>query len=182
MKALRNAIMRTSQFQGMVLASTVLILSLLSLLILSQLQLVFLHYKALNQVIKKHQAFYELEAEASQLASKMPCSLQEACLSKAHDVNEIIHSLKNKQGCILRRKGQDYFYLTEDLGVFPCMQARFKGKLYSTQHLRINLRSTGSYFAFLQLRIARLTEFKVCQDNQSKLIKIGLLSWRLIEG
>lgn len=164
--------------KGIVLLTTVLILSLLSLLILSQMQMVFLHSKALNQIVKKHRVFYELESEAKRIAFR---EQEGRCLISEQDPNEVIHLLQKKQGCSFRHKKQDYAYLVEELGVFPCLQTRYHNETYSTQHLRINIRATGRYSAFLQLRVAKLAKLENCQLDKPSFISLGLQSWRLEE-
>ncbi|WP_028388700.1 hypothetical protein [Legionella fairfieldensis] len=158
---------------GMVLITIILLLALLTLLVLSQMQMVFLSYKGLNQFYAKHQSFYQLEAAAFKLASV----INQACIIKETDPDDLISLLTSKQGCIWVEGHEQFFYLIENLGLFPCLQTKIGETMYSTQHWRITILNAKDNPAFLQLRFARRTKLLAC-DKEPVPIKTGLLSWR----
>lgn len=166
--------------EGMVLLSTMMMLTLLALLVVSQMQMVFLAYKSLNQLVEKHQDFYKLEVVAQQLSANSK-QVKANCLLTEKDPNEIITLLKNGQGCPLSHEQQQFFYLVEKLGLFPCMQTVKEQKTYSTQHWRITVLAKSERFDFLQLRIAKIAPLTACENNQLIFINTGTISWRQLK-
>jgi hypothetical protein len=173
--------MRSKQ-KGIVLFTTIILLTLVALLTLSQLQMAFLYYHALNQAVEKHQFFYQLEAQANRLLLDKHWLAQGACIIKERNPNEVIELLKNKQGCVLSHYKQQFFYLVEDIGLFPCLQVQDDKVTYSTQHWRINMMTNEKYPGFLQLRFARLAKLATCENSKPRQIKVGLLSWCYLSG
>ena len=168
-----------SKQSGIVLPTTLMVLTLLALLVVSQMQNVFLYHKSLNQLVQKHQIFYQLEVEANKLAHLDTTLIPQICFTQQINPNEVVALLKRKQGCILISEKKTFIYLIENLGLFPCLQARFNKTTYSTRHLRITIMADDNKSPdFLQLRIAQLATLEACEDNELKRIKIGLLSWR----
>jgi hypothetical protein len=168
--------------KGVVLFTTIILLTLVTLLTISQLQMAFLYYHALNQVVEKNQFLYQLEAAANRLVLDESGPLQQACIIKERNPNAVIEMLKNKQGCVLIHDKQQFFYLVEELGLFPCLQFQDTKVTYSTQHWRINIITDEKYSGFLQLRIARLAKLAACENAKPRQTKVGLLSWRYISG
>ncbi|KTC87810.1 MULTISPECIES: hypothetical protein [Legionella] len=168
-----------SQQAGIVLITTILLIAVLSLLVLSQMQLVFLDYKALNQLTEQHESFLQLETVAGKLISTLDWSRSERCALPSSDPNEVLQLLKNKRGCVLIHKKHEFYYLMENLGVFPCLQRNVNEINYSTQHQRISILSTTDS-TVLQLRIAKLAKLERCNQNEIRLSKLGLLSWRYL--
>lgn len=163
---------------GIVLITTILFIAVLSLLVLSQMQLVFLDYKALNQLTEQHDSFLQLETVAKKLMST-DWSKSGHCGLASHDPNEVLQLLKNKRGCVLIHKKHPFYYFIENLGVFPCLQTKVNEIVYSTQHQRISILSTRDS-TVLQLRIAKQAKLEHCSHDQMRWSKLGLLSWRYL--
>ena len=164
---------------GAVLITVILLITLMALFVLAQMQMVFLDHRALNQLTEQHQSFFQLEAEARKIAATV--SIPSACIIEARDANEVIELLGNKQGCTSTRGKQQFYYLVEDLGLFPCLQTKVGNFFYSTQHLRISIRSREMYSAILQLRIAKSAKLQNCEQIKAVQSRLGLLSWRYLK-
>lgn len=165
--------------KGIVLLTTIMMLALLAMLVLSEMQGIFLYHKALNHLLEKHQSLYQLEAQANILALN-DWSMKRNCVIKEQNPNKIIGLLKSRQACSLIHEKQQFFYLVEELGLFPCLQTMVNKITYSTRHLRINLLKTGTKSAFLQLRVANLVPLASCENSSPTSIKAGLVSWRYL--
>ncbi|WP_157698228.1 hypothetical protein [Legionella clemsonensis] len=158
--------------------ATMLVLSLLSLLILSGLQTIFLYYQSSNQRAAKKEAFYDLEFYAQQLLSKQLAG-KKYCLVPGQEANKIIQLVKAK-GCSFRTNRQTYRYLLEELEPFPCLQTFKNKRRYSTKHWRITLLTKAPNKMFLQIRIARAVPLITCPLNRINYIPLGVLSWRYL--
>ncbi|WED42042.1 hypothetical protein [Legionella cardiaca] len=164
--------------EGIVLLMTILILSLLSLLVLFEMQHIFLYYKGLNQIIEKRQNFYTLELGAQKLALQS-WQYGQSCIRPEKDSKEIMHLLTT-EACSFKEKNQVFLYLVEDLGEFPCLQSLLNKRHYSTHHWRINVLMQKTGARLLQWRIARPIALLPCLNKPNN-IPLGLLSWRYLE-
>ncbi|MBA2651964.1 MAG: hypothetical protein H0U73_06850 [Tatlockia sp.] len=162
---------------GIVLLTTLILTSLLALLILTQMQLFLLNFKALRLLKEKHQAFWSLEAAASKLMQDLDGLRKGSCVLGEQGPNIVIDLLKNKQSCSLIYEKEVFYYLIEDLGIFPCLQIQFNKEKYSTRHFRLSIHSAKKKRAILQVRHARLANLIRC-EKELKPGKTGLLSWR----
>ncbi len=161
--------------KGIVLFMTMIILSILALLILSLMQAILLYVKANNQLIQRHQAFYQLEAASNQLGV---FSVEDRrCMVSEKDPNEVIELLQRQHGCTSVVGQQSYRYLVEDLGVYPCLQIKLGTRLRSSHHWLLSVTTEGPIFELLQLRIARVADLAPC-DGASIMINEGVISWR----
>ncbi|WP_019218208.1 hypothetical protein [Legionella tunisiensis] len=106
--------------------------------------------------------------------------IQANCLVTEKDPNEIITLLKNGQACPLSHEQQQFSYLIEELGFFPCIQTVKDGRTYSTQHWRLTILSRSEGFNFLQLRVAGIAPLSVCDTKQLVFIHTGIISWRYL--
>lgn len=163
--------------KGMILLTTLLLISVMSLLILSQLESVFLYYQASNRFIAKQQLFHQIEAQANKLVLAKVWA-KKGCEQEKTDPQTIAALLKNKRGCFLTNKNQSFFYLVEDLGLFPCLQSHLDSQNKRTHHWRLSLLAAGERAAFLQLRIAQPDSSSPCDRLQ--LIKPKVISWRYL--
>lgn len=164
---------------GFILLTTIMLLSLLSLLVLSEMHTIVLYYKGLNQLTEKRNNFYKMEFLVQQLATKSWQS-EDKCVIHERNFNHIISLLKT-QGCSLQYEGEIYSYLVEELGVFPCVQAVRAQQHFSTKHWRINMLEKGSRQDFLQLRIVRPIVVQPCNQEKINYVPLGITSWRYLE-
>ncbi len=163
--------------QGIILLSTLLMVTLLTLFVVAQLHFVFLYHRALNAELHAQQDFYQLEAEANQLALRN-WSKASACTLEAENLDKVMSLLKKEKACSLSRSNQRYFYLVEKLGIFPCLQTQSQ---VGTYHVRISLLKAGSSPSLLQLRIARPQPFtSSCESKDTVLVTQSLISWRYL--
>lgn len=161
--------------KGMVLLTSVMFIVILNLLVLTELQMIFVSYQSLNQLKQKHEFFFQFELLAKKLIQNNRAT-GGACTIAEQDPNDIVLLLKNKKGCKLNQNNYEFNYFIETLGVFPCLQTEVEKRRYSTEHLRYTIRAEGKYQALLQIRIAKLTQLEVCENPVQ--IPLGVLSWR----
>ncbi|KTD27465.1 hypothetical protein [Legionella maceachernii] len=159
---------------GIVLVTILLLITMLSLLVLTQMQGVFLDYKAINQLAEMHQVLFQLEKSAKKWVTTPP----RECVIQARDVNAVVRLLQNRQGCISTQEKQQFYYLVEDLGLFPCVQTVVEKVSFSTHHWRISILSVNQHAAVLQWRVAKRAPAAACEHNEPIFIQAGLVSWR----
>lgn len=164
--------------KGFILPLTLLILTLITILILSQIQILAMDNKALNQLEASEQGLYQLETIAAQLAYRTDWPLSVDCISSEKDPNEVIQLLEKQQGCSLTKDKLLYRYWIEELGVFPCLQVSSEKGIYSTEHRRITVLANSQNNNLVQLRLANPVALEVCKEPYSVQIKPGLISWR----
>lgn len=165
--------------QGIILFSTVCMIALLSLLVLSQLQLFFLEFKAFNQVARQNKTLKNIESVSKKLLADTGV-WSKKCLIQAMNSPLLIEKLQANEGCLYRENGIDYQYVIENLGMFPCLQSRVNAVLYSTQHWRFTIIEKTTNQLTLQLRVATLKAYLACETGEVSLIKPGIISWRYI--
>lgn len=163
--------------QGIIFLSTLLMLTLLSFLVVSQLQFMFLYHRALNTELAAQEDFYQLEAEANRLALR-DWSKEKVCTLEEENPDKVISLLKKGQACSFTRGKRRFFYLVEKLGGYSCVQTPSQAGTY---HVRISLLAADTMPSLLQLRIARPVAFAPsCKSEDVVLIKQRLISWRYL--
>ncbi|WP_419420425.1 hypothetical protein ACNVED_03755 [Legionella sp. D16C41] len=169
------------QQQGIILLTTAVFLSLITLLLLAQIELVNLSQKSLNQFIIHEQALHFLETIALRVTNQLSQLKQNtSCVTKSLEPNDVINSLKKQQlGCLKLDKTFTYRYLAEYLGKFNCIRIKLKEKTYATEHWRLTIALLKPQVFILQLRVAQVTDYsKACK--QPVIIESGVLSWRYL--
>ncbi len=152
----------------------------MTLLVLSLLQGVFLYIKLNNQVVKNHKNFYQLEAMAYKLAMKKDGLASSDCIMTETNPNQIVDLLLAKQGCTLTDNNQNYHYLIDDLGLYPCLQVQEDKTIYSSHHWLISVATFLPHQAILQLRIAKPDRAITCERPEVHIINSGVISWRYL--
>lgn len=163
--------------KGVVLFMTMIMLSILTLLILSLMQAILLNVKASNQLAKRHEVFYQLEAAANQLSLSNFSHEDQACTADDKNPNEVIELLQHHHGCIKMIGRQSYRYLIVDLGAYPCLRIKSGPRLKSSHHWLLSIATEGAVFELLQLRIAQSVDLVQCVGN-GLIISEGTISWR----
>lgn len=160
---------------GAVLLTTILIIAILTLLVLSLMQGVFLYIKGCNQIVAHHQSFYQMEA----IANKLDVS-KTACWVNDKDPNQLIDILLTQHGCTFIDDKQQYWYVVEDLDVYPCLQITDGERVFSSHHWLITLATIQPQVIVLQLRIATIANAEKCEQAPAQLIQSGVLTWRKV--
>jgi len=158
--------------RGSLLFMAIMLTGLLSLLVLSQMQLILLHIKAVNQVIDRHKTLAELEQAAQRLLLRDRAD----CVQRGDDPNVSIARLKRQDGCLYHEQARSYRYRMEDLGVIPCLYSVVKGKKFGSHHWRLTIAAASGQL--LQLRFAKTAAYLPCERHVESGIKTGILSWR----
>lgn len=165
----------TGRQRGIILFNTIMMISLLMVIVLSQMQLIALQFKSVNHFMYRHQLFQRLEAEANRLVlSSNKDGWPIACLIAEMHSEKVLKRLQRSEGCHVRDKTQHYNFFVEDLGFFPCMQVTLKGILYGTRHSRVTILSESM---ILQLRVAQPVAYAGCEQREKIHIKTGITSW-----
>lgn len=164
--------------KGVVLFTTVMMLSILMLMILSLMQAVFLYVKASKQIVDWHQQFYQLEAFTNQLRVSPHLAGNEDCRVKNKSPNAVIDLLQKQHGCKAVLENQTYIYLIDDLGEYPCLHIMNNHGVRSSHHWLVSVARLGPPVEILQLREARSIDLMTCDDNTVNVIHEGVLSWR----
>jgi len=139
--------------QGFILLSVLLTLTLLCVLILSQLQLIVLQMKLFNQHHDQQLVFHEMEEELKHLIASS------TSLTATH--------------YSLTLNGRGYSVDITEAGFFPCLPI---GK-NSSQHWLVHLQAMGEKKASLEVRYAEPARFKPCQQGNARPIQAGVQSW-----
>lgn len=163
--------------QGMILPSTLLIISLLALITLAQLQLFFLQIKATNQISFEKNIFKQLEKEASLLLVSK--AMQKECLIHKINANKVIQGLQHQQGCLVAIDNGSYRFMIEDMGIFPCLKIRVNHSFYASRHWRLTMITDDAKHS-LQLRIAKKGPNQLCEQQDFIVMRPGVISWRYL--
>jgi len=93
----------------------------------------------MNKQEALHQSFYQLEEVVLQLARSSLASVDHDCVTHTDSANQAMQKLIHRAGCSLKNGASDYQYFIEDLGEFPCLVVRQKGKKHATYHRRVSV-------------------------------------------
>ncbi len=168
---------------GMVLFHTLLMMTLITGLILSQITWINLLWQSVTHLKIKHQEIHQLEEVAIQTIqiSNRLNKLSQNCIIEESNLDEIQTRLKARKGCAIQQKNQQYQYFYERLNDFPCLQTRREGKLFGTKHWRLNLMAVSETTRLIQIRIAVISEeILSCRQDRVTYIDTGILSWQII--
>ncbi|QMT60683.1 type II secretion system protein [Legionella sp. PC997] len=166
--------------KGFILLITLLIIGVISILALTSMQHILLYYKAINKQEMLHQSFYQLEDVTLQLLHQ-PQAFNQDCLVRSDSANQAIHHLLHQKGCSLMSGLTQYKYYIEDLGEFPCLVAREKGRKFATHHQRVTVVpiEDGSPVSLLQIRVISAGRVIPCLAKERS-ISLGVSSWRYL--
>lgn len=167
-----------SRQQGMILFYTLMLTSMLALLVLTQSQLVLLQLKAANRIQLNRQIFHKLEVQVNQLVAAGSDHWPRECLVTERNPDVVLKFLESKKGCHVKEKGQEYHYIMEDLGLFPCLAVSIDHKVYGTRHWRLTITASGYEAMSLQVRIASASPDSQCENNPVIYVNTGIISWR----
>lgn len=162
--------------KGMVLVTTLLVLCLIELIVLSQMQLIIVQIKSLNQLVWRHQRLQLLEQTAHHLlGSKL--AQNTACIIAENPIG-VIAMLRMQQGCFAEKAARGYQYIIENLGELDCVEWVEEGAHFATHHWRLTIEDL-SMNTILQIRKAEKTRKSDCK-TASRVIKHSLLSWNYL--
>ncbi len=161
----------------MVLLTTSIMIAILTMLVLTLMQAVFLYIKVGNQVVIKHEALYQLEAAAHKL---IMANDEPNCMVTDEDPNQIVDLLLHNHGCLLSDNHRQYYYVIDDLGLYPCLQIVYRKKIYSSHHWLISVATAPPRQDILQLRIAKPVRAMRCDFFEDRQINRGVISWRYL--
>ncbi|HHY0701637.1 TPA: type II secretion system protein [Legionella anisa] len=166
--------------QGFILFITLLIIGVISLLILTSMQHVLLYYKTINKQEVLHQNFYQLEGVALRLLHQHT-TLNSDCVIRSDSANQVIHNLLEHKGCSLKSGLTQYKYYIEDLGEFPCLVVRYKGRKSASHHQRVTVApfEEGSPVSLLQIRLISSGRAIPCLATEH-VTPLGVSSWRYL--
>ena len=150
---------------------------ILTMLVLTLMKAVFLNIKVDNQVVIKHEALYQLEAVAHKLIN---APIDPNCLVIIDDPNQALDLLLHHGGCSLIDHNRQYYYVVDDLGLYPCLQIISGKKIDSSHHWLINVATAPPRQEILQLRIAKPVQAMACDFFEARQIHQRVISWRYL--
>jgi hypothetical protein len=104
--------------RGMILLTTVLILSLLAALIFSMQRAMWLYAKIHQKTDAAHQTFEALETTAFKLLDNRLNLSKTSCFSEALDVNDSLSQLKLDRGCMVVENKKKYHFWINKLQLY----------------------------------------------------------------
>ncbi len=107
---------RFKSLKGMVLLTTVLLLSLVAALVFSMQRAVWLYTKVHQTASIRYQVFEALEREALKWVEHGNVHISDDCSSEMLDVNVAMRMLKKGYGCIMVSDNKKYRYWVNILG------------------------------------------------------------------
>lgn len=167
--------------KGFILIFTLCITALISLLVLSSMKNLMLYQRATTKREMEHRDFYQLEGIARQLIHASKTRL-EPCSYHQDQANHSIMQLIEKQGCQLTIQKRIYWYLVEDLGIYPCLMIVSAKSLYSSHHFRFTVLTPATpehKASLVQLRVLKLAKLQQCSESISY-VNPGISSWRYL--
>jgi len=162
--------------RGFILLTTVLMISLLSILVLTSLQAVYLEFKMINQLIANHRAFYQLEETAKKLAQQID-QLQH-CVTQDSDLTHMDSVLLQHQGCKIQNQDDTFYYLFTDLGRDNCLVLRLDNIFYTSHQWLVSVMYTKLPGHVLEVRLAFPDEKSACESPKVLQLNGHQMSWR----
>ncbi|KTD65716.1 hypothetical protein [Legionella spiritensis] len=166
--------------QGLILFSTIMMVCLLTVLVLSHMQMALLYLKSYTHRNRQYHLFHALEQEAIKLINMGVGEWRSDCIADMDNPNAVLRRFETHNNCRYLVDKEQYAFFIEDLGLFPCMQRVIGTKRYSTHQWRVTVAAGGDTVSFIQLRFARLADYIPCDSRQPVFIPSGLLSWRYL--
>lgn len=161
--------------RGIILLTTMMMIGILTLLVLSLMQGVFLYIKSSHQVMTNHQVFRQMEIMSTQLKLT-----NTDCMAQDKSPNQLVDMLLAKQGCIMTDGTYQYRYVVEEVGLYPCLQLVVDGELKNSHHWLVTVASMQLPEWVVQMRIARPLGSSTCELAMARQIHSGVISWRKI--
>jgi len=162
--------------RGMILLTTLIMLTLIALLLFSVMRGTWLYQKLVRQTQAAHTHFYALEEVAAYLETINFKQHSHSCLKKTRDLNQPVEFVRGQQGCVLQYKHEIYRYAVADLGVFACL----KISAQASHHWMVAVTAPKRGHEILSVRVARPAgkRKKICSISSG--INTGILSWRYL--
>lgn len=165
------------RLNGMILLTTLLMISMISVWVLSLMQSVLLYIKATEGVVRHQESLYQLErATEAVFHREHPI----ACSVSLLDPNQVIDRLLEGFGCIFKHADHSYEYLIDDLGPIPCIVMEGGQGMVTSHHWLVTVLTTTPHRDLLQIRWAEPGKTMACESQEPQLIRRGILTWRYL--
>lgn len=158
------------QNRGIFLVNTLIILSVIALLLVSQMQLISVHLKTLHHIVLREQELRKLEQVANHLIEFREWTSD--CVVEGNAKGFITAG----EGCVTNYQGEIFLFLVENLGEYACLKIRHKDKAWSSHHWRITITAKAKS-KLLQIRWAEKMSALICRDTP-EYIPEGIINWR----
>lgn len=165
--------------RGYILFTTLLMMSIVSILVLSLMQAVYLDFKMSNQFIANHEAFYQLEKMGKNMMQTSHMDVSQPCVIRELDANQIDTTRLQRQGCKIEDDKQVFHYIISDLGLYPCLEIMVGETKYSSHHWLMSIMSDRLSKQLLQIRVALPEQAVVCESYTPHRTSSGIISWRV---
>jgi type II secretory pathway component PulJ len=167
--------------KGFILIFALCITTIVSLLVLSSMKNLMIYQHAATIREREHQRFYQLERITRQLIH-LPKKQLRSCTQEHDKANYSIIQLVEQQGCQLSIQETNYWYLVEDLGIYPCLITVNAKSLTGSHHFRVTVLTpeTEEYSASLvQVRVIETAKSQLCTGTINY-VRQGISSWRYL--
>lgn len=167
--------------RGFIFLSTVIFMSVISLLVLTQFRHFYSYYKLLSHHYKREQLQYKVENTLLYLQHNSffpkPCTLVKSSGNKA------INLLKAHKGCLIIRKNMHYLYLIEDLGLFSSIINNAPGGRSHSHQRRLTIALVnGSHISEgIQMKYIEKTSVSLMRSTKKSKAQYLISSWRYFD-
>ncbi|MDF1757134.1 MAG: pilus assembly PilX N-terminal domain-containing protein [Legionellaceae bacterium] len=161
-----------SENKGFIFITTIVILLVLTMLVISIQNSLYLHIKLTNNLINSHKSFYATEELAVKISNNIENYLMPSCINDNLDMN--IKKIE-KGGCVLEDKERKYNFLIGRIGDYPCLQIKVGDILFSSTHWLIVLAPLGEE-RLMKIRVATPNTSSSCNAHNFKNINSGIMS------
>lgn len=152
------------QSRGMILFTTLMMISWVALMVLSGMRAVLLWESVNSRVHTSHQAFYALDLAAH------------AWVDGASE-----HALQRcARPCQLTYEGEVYQYEASNLGVFPCLTIQVGEIVKASHHWQVRFWRKETPQKIIEIRLAMPGARRVCRLPINDVIRQGVISWRYV--
>lgn len=166
--------------RGVVLLTTLFMITILSLLVITFMNSLSLYLRADHTLERKQQLLQQLEKISVAYLSRNALFTNLACVITDDNPNASIDYLLHQSGCVFTSQKHPYYYVIADLGEYPCQKISVDGTQYTSHHWLFTVASEGLKPSMLQLRLAVITPDRRCETKLIQFIPPGVLSWRYL--
>ena len=167
--------------QGMVLLTVLMALGLMAMLLMANMQSLFLYDKLLQAFELKDQVIEQLEKTARDkliLWGKFP---GHDCLVRDLGPNLVINYMFT-HGCMIESSSIKLRYLIDDLGLIPGVHVTQDKKIFPVKQGLITVVTADNHRLGVQIRMAFIAPLlEMSQQTPTHPMALGVMSWRLIE-
>ena len=152
----------TVRAEGMVLLTTLMMITLVAEMVMSAMRAVLLLEKVNQRLALTHQAFYEFDAVLEGILEQASTHTLSACINTP---------------CQWLQGTHTYSYEVVDWGIFPCLRLLIHEQTVASHHWQLTVHSMYPTALTRVVRIATRGPLRSCTSSIFARISKGVLSW-----